>query len=663
MSMSICPEYSITGPLQTNFRHLRGKAMIVKFYTGLLLVAAAALPVARAQTAQTAAQQLANLTAELGKLPASDHQIQGVAREPADFALREQIVKLAVSLDPPPAIPKEANRHFVRAGVFLQYAQSPSDYNTVINEYGQALLLAPWWGNAYYNLSVAEEKAGLFDDATANLRLYLLTHPAAADAQAAQDKIYAIGVEKELAAKRNAAAQAAANQQRQENDWKQLSAALAAENVQAALDGPWVVSGGNCAGATVELTSGTLSGSLTFNGSYTDSNPLGSSTHKQTVTPQINGSIALGVISGQADFPSTSMAACTTPPNEQTLSGTLSADGRSMTLQTTYVIYGSQTKGMSIFQTCVSVNQASSQTVQCKLVSRAAQPLPLLQVARGLPPGSPQISQTDAATLVLSHGGDVNAVDNLGRTALHIAAGQGNSDFASFLLENGARVGAPDNNNNTPLSYAIDSKSLNTVQLLLAHGAQPDGPPDQNGMTPLERAVFGGDAAIVEELLQNTRDPNAVNGALYFLTDANLDVANLLLTQGVDVNTNIMYDSTPLTVATLRGCGAVNAEILNEDPRGEKRTPCFPQGVTQTISLLIAHGATVDARDASGATPLMRAAETGNLDVVKLLIAHGGNINAKDLKGHSALQYAKDGWNKENRKAVIRFLESQGLKK
>jgi ankyrin repeat protein len=71
----------------------------------------------------------------------------------------------------------------------------------------------------------------------------------------------------------------------------------------------------------------------------------------------------------------------------------------------------------------------------------------------------------------------------------------------------------------------------------------------------------------------------------------------------------------------------------------------------------------VDAPDANGVTPFMRAAETGNLDVVKLLIAHGAGINATDLKGHSALQYAKDGRNKEDRKAMIRFLESQGLKK
>lgn len=51
----------------------------------------------------------------------------------------------------------------------------------------------------------------------------------------------------------------------------------------------------------------------------------------------------------------------------------------------------------------------------------------------------------------------------------------------------------------------------------------------------------------------------------------------------------------------------------------------------------------VDARDAQGATALIRAAEDGNVKAIRLLLEDGADINATDRLGWSALMKAVKG--------------------
>jgi tetratricopeptide (TPR) repeat protein len=116
-----------------------------------------------------------------------------------DVSLREQIIRAALALDPQPAIPEEARRHFVRAVTIQKDATSEADAELAAREYREALLLAPWWGDAYFNLGVAAQTANLFDEAIRAFRLYLLTQPPSDDARDAQDRIYAVEAKRELA--------------------------------------------------------------------------------------------------------------------------------------------------------------------------------------------------------------------------------------------------------------------------------------------------------------------------------------------------------------------------------------------------------------------------------------------------------------------------------
>jgi ankyrin repeat protein len=60
----------------------------------------------------------------------------------------------------------------------------------------------------------------------------------------------------------------------------------------------------------------------------------------------------------------------------------------------------------------------------------------------------------EAASLCLDHGADINAVNENGQTALHLAVTVRSESFIAFLIERGARVDARDKQDRTPLDVA-----------------------------------------------------------------------------------------------------------------------------------------------------------------------------------------------------------------
>jgi hypothetical protein len=126
----------------------------------------------------------------------------------ADTSSQREIINFVSTMKPAPTIPEVAKRNFVKANTFLKDAKNASDYKYAIDAYEEALLDAPWWGNAYYNLGIALAGAGWYDDAKESINLYLLTNPSEADKSQAQNKIYEIEAKQELQTKREAAMKA-----------------------------------------------------------------------------------------------------------------------------------------------------------------------------------------------------------------------------------------------------------------------------------------------------------------------------------------------------------------------------------------------------------------------------------------------------------------------
>jgi hypothetical protein len=124
-------------------------------------------------------------------------KVQQLQKKPDDSELREKVINLAREIKP--AIPEEARQHFVEGTTFAKSATDGEGQKLAVQSYIEALKLAPWWGDAYYNLSVAQELTGQLDSARASLKLYILTSPGEKEARDAQDHIYALAAKEKLA--------------------------------------------------------------------------------------------------------------------------------------------------------------------------------------------------------------------------------------------------------------------------------------------------------------------------------------------------------------------------------------------------------------------------------------------------------------------------------
>ena len=126
--------------------------------------------------------------------------VSDLQNHPRDRARRDNVVKLAAALPTPPPIPEEARRPFDRAVALMKQASGPQELDEPINLLRRALVVAPWWGDAYYNLSRALELTGQYDLAVKNLNYYLELNPPEAGARAARAHLSEIQAEKETAA-------------------------------------------------------------------------------------------------------------------------------------------------------------------------------------------------------------------------------------------------------------------------------------------------------------------------------------------------------------------------------------------------------------------------------------------------------------------------------
>jgi tetratricopeptide (TPR) repeat protein len=157
----------------------------------LILFVLTCLALAASAYAQTPREELQQMVEQLQKTP-------------DDNALREKIIKLAAGIKPAPAIPEEAREPFVMGATVLKRASDPAGAGKAVDLFTQALNIAPWFADAYYNRAIAREAAGQFEPAMDDLKLYLEFKLTDAERREAQDKIYALKADAQLASARKA---------------------------------------------------------------------------------------------------------------------------------------------------------------------------------------------------------------------------------------------------------------------------------------------------------------------------------------------------------------------------------------------------------------------------------------------------------------------------
>jgi ankyrin repeat protein len=221
-----------------------------------------------------------------------------------------------------------------------------------------------------------------------------------------------------------------------------------------------------------------------------------------------------------------------------------------------------------------------------------------------------QVGDVNKVTAYLDEGKDINAMNENGRTALHIAVINDQKDIVELLINRGANINAGDNHHITPIDLVTRRNNKEMIQLF-AKVVNIDS---------IHLAAQFGDLKQIKAFLEKGTDINSKNKngdtPLHIAVSCDHNgIAQLLINNGANVNAGDKGSYTPLYYA-----------IWNLDK--------------DMINLLISKGAEVNFSAQEGDSILYEAVWMDDFDIVKILVDNGAKYDVKDKDGFTALHYA-----------------------
>ncbi|KAJ9587145.1 hypothetical protein L9F63_019333 [Diploptera punctata] len=273
------------------------------------------------------------------------------------------------------------------------------------------------------------------------------------------------------------------------------------------------------------------------------------------------------------------------------------------------------------------------------------------------------LNQDISAIEILLRSGeiDINNTDEGGRTPLHLAILQENSEeqgiqqeILNMLLDYNANLNVKDDVCKwSPLQIAEKLESWFVIEILLERGA------DSNDFVLSEMKInhFLFDTLLL--FLCKNGMKNIVNFILRCVVDVNYRLYNVFYSKN-----DIHFNSTLLHTAASMGQIDL-VRLLVEKGGGleientEKRTPVMVACLTgnfEVVKFLKACGAQMNVIDRYQNTALILASQGGNVELVSFLIQSGLDVNTRNELGQNAVLKAAEHKNWD----TVRFLISSG---
>ncbi|XP_045249818.1 ankyrin repeat and death domain-containing protein 1B isoform X7 [Macaca fascicularis] len=249
---------------------------------------------------------------------------------------------------------------------------------------------------------------------------------------------------------------------------------------------------------------------------------------------------------------------------------------------------------------------------------------------------------------------NINAVNNMNRTALHFAVGRNHLSAVDFLLKHKARVDVADKHGLTVIHLAAWSGSLEVMLMLVKAGADQRAK-NQDGMNALHFAAQSNHVRIVEYLIQdlhlkdlNQPDENGETPFFLSVEGGHEECSKVLLTAGSDINIPNKLNISSLQIATRNGHASLVNFLLSENVDlhqkvEPKESPLHLAVINNHITVvnsLLSAQHDINILNQKQQTPLHVAADCGNVELVETLLKAGCDLKAVDKQGKTALAVA-----------------------
>ena len=247
--------------------------------------------------------------------------------------------------------------------------------------------------------------------------------------------------------------------------------------------------------------------------------------------------------------------------------------------------------------------------------------------------GDPNTPQADGATplhwavhweaaglveRLIRDGADVDAVNDLGVSALAIACRNGSGPMVDLLVDADANAALAEPSGETALMTCARTGTADGVVRLLDAGADVAGREQASGQTALMWAAAGGHADVVRALLPSGAEVDARSAGAFTLLFAaragSLETARQLIDAGADVNVTTEAGFSPLLIA------AASVDAITGSDYRLVEAPSEHEAIG---GLLLDHEADPNQTDQYGMTPLHFAVEMRKPGLLRALLAHG----------------------------------------
>lgn len=246
----------------------------------------------------------------------------------------------------------------------------------------------------------------------------------------------------------------------------------------------------------------------------------------------------------------------------------------------------------------------------------------------------------------------VNIIGEGGKTALFIAASQGNASLVQSLMDAGADPHVQDCTGKTILHAAAEGGNAEVVTTLLAYEVNPNTA-GHDGKTALHILANQGQWVLVQSLLAAGADPHMLDKAGNTMLHAaagsgNAELVNGLLAAGVDPHVISADGKTALSIAANLGhADAVDILLkagadarLTDDKGYTTLHAAAESGDLRTLMHVLDAGVDLHQSGHKGRTPLCVAAISASGVIVETLLAKGADPNHTDRNGDTPLMLA-----------------------